>query len=113
MINNIDKSDFIIHFSQVDGSPRAVLESMARGKIVFTLKHPGVIVLDKDQQLLKYCDGLSHEEILKLIVNTKENMKLSHNKKISAHINRNFTSEVIAKKYIKFYKSIIWRKKLF
>jgi glycosyltransferase involved in cell wall biosynthesis len=107
VINNIDKSDFIIHFSQVDGSPRAVLESMARGKIVFTLKHPGVIVLDKDQQLLKYCDGLSHEEILKLIVNTKENMKLSHNKKISAHINRNFTSEVIAKKYIKFYKSII------
>jgi glycosyltransferase involved in cell wall biosynthesis len=102
-------ADWLFHVSQLDGSPRVALEALGRGLPIIGLKHPGMTVLDPDEQYIFYSDPFDADSVLDQLIDEKADAQ-SHARRASAgrnYIAENFSSDVISDKYVDLYARLI------
>jgi glycosyltransferase involved in cell wall biosynthesis len=99
-------SEWLFHFTYVDGSPRTVLEALSFGLPVIGSCHPGIKVLDPDQQFIVFADPSNLDDILDELVDSKKNPDryIDRVKRGLAYVKEHLTSDVISDRYVRLYK---------
>jgi len=102
-------ADWLFHVSEYDGSPRVVLEALARGLPVIGSRHPGIQVIDPDDDFIMYADPWNPDAVLDEIIRTRSD-PAEYNRR--ANIGRefileNFSSRAVAPHYIDLYSRLL------
>ena len=102
-------ADCLIYQTINDGSPRVVAEALSCGISVIASKHPGIEVLDDDNEFIKYTsfsDEIAIANEIKQLIDRPDllqiNSELGRNKMIGK-----FDVDVVGFQYACLYKSIV------
>ena len=103
------RADCLVYQTINDGSPRVVAEALSCGISVIASKHPGIEVLDDDNEFIKYTsfsDEIAIANEIKQLIDRPDllqiNSELGRNKMIGK-----FDVDVVGKQYACLYKSIV------
>jgi len=114
-VNRVDlepfyaKCDWLFHHSRIDGSPRAVLESLVRGLPVVASRHPGVEVLDPEEEFILFSDPFDPDSVLDVLVSHKADPKAheARSKAGQKHVIGAFSSEAVSARYVDLYAQLL------
>ena len=97
----------LIYQSMNEGSPRVVLEAMGCGLPVIASNHPGIVELDPGGEYISFTDYGDIDKIVNYILSYRSNPDefVSRLEKGRRHVLENFSTEVIAEDYVRFYHS--------
>ena len=102
-------ADWLFHPTRLDGSPRAVLEALARGLPVIGSRHPGVTVLDPEDGYILFSDPFDADAVLDQIEAEKSD-PASHalrSRSGSEYVLKNFSSEAVSDRYVDLYLRLL------
>jgi glycosyltransferase involved in cell wall biosynthesis len=102
-------ADWLFHVSHLDGSPRVVLEALARGLPVIGSHHPGVKVLDPEDSYILFSDPFDPDAVLDQLVLDKNN-PVDHHQRATAgsrYVTENFSSDAVSERYVDLYKRLL------
>lgn len=100
-----DNSDWLYHMSDIDGSPRVVLEALSRGVPVIGSRHPGIKVLDPNNQYILFADSGQADYILDELVKSKNEPQRYKSRSAlgQSYVLKHFSSEAVSKRYVDLY----------
>ncbi|MBW2645776.1 MAG: glycosyltransferase [Deltaproteobacteria bacterium] len=111
MLNYFDVSDWLFHVSELDGSPRIVLEALAHGLPVIGSNHPGITVLDPLRQFIAFAEQDNPKHILQIamtrVIDPKGYQKRSQIG--AAYVAEHFSSQAISQRHIDLYAELLNR----
>ena len=102
-------SDWLFHVSSFDGSPRVVLEALARGLPVIGARHPGVTVLDPDESFILFADPYDPHQLLDRLVEFKANStRYAARAQVGrTYVDKHFSSSAVSQRYVDLYTRLI------
>jgi glycosyltransferase involved in cell wall biosynthesis len=108
----MSECDWLFHMTDVDGSPRVVLEALSRGLPVIGSRHPGIKVLDPEESFIQFTDTNSLNELIEQLVLLKNNESKYSEIVLRGYnyIKNNFESRIACRKYIDLYTKILENK---
>ena len=100
-----DSSDWLYHMSDIDGSPRVVLEALSRGIPVIGSFHPGIKVLDPDQRFILFAEPRRTDSLLDELVASKNDPQRYAARRAlgQSYVQTHFSSEAVSKRYVDLY----------
>jgi len=102
-------ADWLYHVTNIDGSPRVVIEALIRGLPVIGSRHPGVTVLDPEHQFILFADPFDPDLVLDRLEAEKAD-PVGHNERAAAgqaYVAENFSSDAVSEKYVELYGRLI------
>ena len=102
-------ADWLYHVTNIDGSPRVVIEALIRGLPIIGSRHPGVTVLDPDDQYILFADPFDPDLVLDRLEAEKADL-VAHYERASAgqaYVGKNFSSDAVSEKYVALYGRLI------
>lgn len=103
------ESDWLFHPTSLDGSPRAVLEALANGLPVIGSRHPGITVLDPDEEFILYANPFDPDILLDRLIAEKSD-KTEHADRSAKGRDRMMgchSSETVSEQYIELYSRLL------
>jgi glycosyltransferase involved in cell wall biosynthesis len=102
-------SDWLFHLTTLDGSPRVVLEALVSGLPVIGSRHPGVTVLDPDDEFILFADPFDPDTLLdQLLAEKAENTGHTERaEKGRNHMMKYHSSEAVSAQYIELYSRLL------
>ena len=103
------RADWLFHVTNIDGSPRVVVEALARGLPVIGSRHPGVTVLDPEDNYILFSEPYDPDAVLDQIVSEKSNPADHEQRALagSSYVTENFSSDAVSDRYIDLYMSLL------
>ncbi|MDP6716969.1 MAG: glycosyltransferase family 4 protein [SAR202 cluster bacterium] len=103
------EADLFIYQTINDGSPRVVLEALACGLPVIGSRHPGIQVLDPDEEFVAFSDFGDIQAIADHVedfISDRDNWK-QRSEVGRERIETDFSSSAVAQQYADLYNSIV------
>jgi len=109
LIKYYSKSDWLIHYSSLDGSPRVVLEALISGLPVIASMHPGITVIDPDKDFIIFRENDDTDGLLKILQQEKNNKEqyADRVKTGKEYVRTHFSSMISAEKHKELYLNIL------
>jgi glycosyltransferase involved in cell wall biosynthesis len=107
------ESDWLFHYTRLDGSPRTVLEALSLGLPVMGSHHPGIEVLDPEGKFVLFFDVDNLDAVLDELTASKRDGQ-RYQKRVVCGLNRvkeHLTSDAVSIRYIELYTQLIGEKK--
>jgi glycosyltransferase involved in cell wall biosynthesis len=103
------RADWLFHVTRIDGSPRVVIEALARGLPVIGSRHPGVTVLDPEDRYILFSEPFDPDAVLDQLVSEKTNSADHEQRSVagSSYVTENFSSDAVSDRYIDLYMSLL------
>lgn len=102
------ESDWLFHMTDVDGSPRVVLEALSRGLPVIGSNHPGVEVLDPEKQFIYFASMSNLDSLIENLqafkINNRKYFKIASQG--YSYVKENFESISVRNRYIELYRHL-------
>jgi len=103
------ESDWLFHVTALDGSPRVVLEALVGGLPVIGSRHPGVTVLDPQNEFILFADPFDPDALLDQLL--KEQVEsAAHNQRAEKgreHMIQYHSNEAVSGQYIELYSRLL------
>ena len=103
------EADWLFHVTALDGSPRVVLEALVGGLPVIGSRHPGVTVLDPQNEFILFADPFDPDALLDQLV--KEQIEsAAHNQRAEKgreHMMKHHSNEAVSDQYIELYSRLL------
>lgn len=102
-------SHWLFHVTDVDGSPRVVLEALSRGVPVIGSRHPGIGVLDPDSKFILFAHPFDPDELLNRLVDERIG-RSKYETRVAlgqAAVAANFSSEAVSRLYVALYEKLL------
>ena len=102
-------ADWLFHVTESDGSPRVVLEALIRGLPVIGSHHPGVRVVDPDEQFILFSDPWEPDAVLEILTSARSE-PLPYRQRSEAgqeYVRGNFSVEAVAPRYVELYSRLL------
>jgi len=108
LIHSYSRFDWLIHYSNLDGSPRVVLEALISGLPVIASMHPGITVIDPDKDFILFRENDDIDGLLKILQQEKNNKQqyIDRVKTGKEYVQTNFNSRIAAEKHKELYLKI-------
>lgn len=103
------ESDWLFHVTELDGSPRVVLEALVGGLPVIGSRHPGITVLDPNSEFILFADPFDPDALLDQILNEKAE-STSQNQRAEdgrEHMMKYHSNEAVSDQYIELYSHLL------
>lgn len=103
------ESDWLFHVTSLDGSPRVVLEALVSGLPVIGSRHPGVTVLDPDDEFILFADPFDPDTLLDQLLAEKggSTAHTERGDKGRDHMMEYHSSEAVSERYIDLYARLL------
>ena len=103
-----EEADWLIHPTLIDGSPRVILEALARGLPVIATRHPGITILDPDEDFILFSGRQDTDKILDTLLEEKRKPEKyeTRSQKGQNHIHQNFNNLKMSQKYLDLYHAL-------
>jgi len=102
-------ADWLFHVTRIDGSPRVVVEALARGLPVIGSRHPGVTVLDPEDDYILFSDPFDPDAVLDSLV-AEKTIPSDHDERAtlgSRYVMEHFSSEAVSERYVDLYVRLL------
>ena len=105
-------SDLFVYPTSNEGSPRVVLEALSTGLPVIATRHPGIVVLDPEDQFIEFLDSTNPVNIADKILEAASDSRrlLSRSTAGRDAAVRRFSTEAVADEYANYYGRLVTRR---
>jgi len=106
-----DSSDWMYHMSDIDGSPRVVLEALSRGLPVIGSFHPGIKALDPNQGFILFAEPRHTDSLLDELVASKNDQQRYNTRSTvgQSYVQKHFSSAAVSDRYVELYMRLLRR----
>ena len=102
-------ADWLFHVTDSDGSPRVVLEALVRGLPVIGSRHPGVSVIDPDEQFILFSEPWDPDAVLDVLTSTRTDPAAYKQRSEigQEYVRGHFFIESVAPRYVELYSRLL------